>query len=91
LQLVGYAQVGPVPDNRNAFLYTSGAMIDLNNLVSTASDTQLREATAINDAGQIVGTALIHGVPHAYLLTVSIAQASAKSNAIPSAVTRRRH
>ena len=73
-QIVGYANLGTSLDKRDAILYTTGVMIDLNALVTTASSVRLRDAMAINDAGEIAGTALIHGLPHAYLLTASLAR-----------------
>jgi len=51
-QVVGYASPG---DGIRAFLYEGGTMIDLNTLIAPASGLTLREATAINDHGQIVG------------------------------------
>jgi probable HAF family extracellular repeat protein len=39
----------------SAFLYSGGAMIDLNTLIPTNSGWTLEEATGINDSGQICG------------------------------------
>jgi formylglycine-generating enzyme len=52
------------------FLYNHEfGMIDLNLLIDPLSGWQLREAHAINDAGQIVGFGFHDGKGHAYLLT----------------------
>ena len=50
----------------SAFLYRDGAMIDLNTLVPNLDGVSLREAVAINDAGQIVA---IGSNLNGYLLT----------------------
>ena len=52
-----------------AFVYTKGALHDLNSLLPPDSGWNLWEATGINDAGQIVGTGILHGKTRAYLLT----------------------
>jgi len=55
---------------RHAFLWESGRMTDLNTLVSSASGWTLLSATAINERGQIVGTARHpHSRTYAVLLT----------------------
>jgi len=52
-QIVGVAGVaGNVP---HAFIYANGVMTDLNSLIDPASGWVLRQALAINDAGQILG------------------------------------
>jgi probable HAF family extracellular repeat protein len=57
------------------FLYTNGAMQDLNTLVPSGSDWSLTDyydetvATAINNAGQIVGAGFHAGQVRAYLMT----------------------
>lgn len=48
----------------HAFLYTGGVMKDLNGMIATGSGWELLNATAINDNGQIVGTAWLNGVPY---------------------------
>ncbi len=59
------------PDNQNfkAFLYASGKAYDLNTLVTNAAGWTLTNATAVNDAGQIVGAGFVNGQEHAFLLT----------------------
>lgn len=59
---------GYIP-SRHAFLWQGGVMSDLNDLIPTNSDWELTEATAINDAGQIVGAGRFYGQNRAYLLT----------------------
>jgi uncharacterized protein (TIGR03437 family) len=53
----------------HAFVYTGGTMYDLNRQLINGSGWQLTAATAINDAGQIVGTGIINQQQHAFLLT----------------------
>lgn len=52
-----------------AFLWTQGAMIDLNTRIDPLSGWTLNEAVAINDAGQVAGHGVIGNEPHAFLLT----------------------
>ena len=52
------------------FLYASGTgMVDLNSLVNPLAGWELLSATAINDAGLIVGYGLIGNQNHAFLLS----------------------
>ena len=76
-QIVGDSYSPTVPPNGpppypHAFLYSNGTMKDLNNLTSAPGFT-LNNATAVNAAGQIVGTAQVDGVSPttdiAFLLT----------------------
>lgn len=53
----------------HAFLYSGGMMRDLNDLIPTNSGWMLMEARGINDTNQIVGTGLMGGQMHAFLLT----------------------
>ena len=56
----------------HAFIYTDGVVTDLNSLIPPDSGLTLEVATAINNAGQIVGYTSTLGVdphPHAFLLT----------------------
>lgn len=68
-QIVGRASV---PDPQfivyHAFLYTNGAMLDLNALIPHGTGWVLSEANGINDAGQIVGTGTKNGQTRAFLL-----------------------
>ena len=65
-QIVGWSasSVG----NR-AFLYESGAMIDLNSVIDPATGWALQEAQDINESGQIVGWGLHNGQIRGFLLT----------------------
>jgi probable HAF family extracellular repeat protein len=60
----------------NAFIWNEEGMSDLNGLIDPLdplrSLTWLRSASAINDAGQIVGYGVISGQTHAYMLTPNI-------------------
>lgn len=55
-------------------------MQDLNGLIPAADSANwyLRNATAINNAGQIVGSGELNGVPHGFLLTPSAGVPTAK-------------
>lgn len=78
-QVVGWAGAS---NQQRAFLYDSGAMQDLNNLIAPGSGWTLTEARAINEAGQIAGIGVtglvtvlpsgalsVDAVSHAFLLT----------------------
>jgi len=53
-----------------AFLWRDGVLFDLNTLLDASGAAwQLRNASGINDAGQIVGTGLHNGTERAFLLT----------------------
>ena len=54
---------------RRAFLYTNGAMVDLNTLLEPGSGWVLLSANAINDAGQITGEGVVGDDVRAFLLT----------------------
>ena len=54
------------------FVYNSGTLQNLNNLIPAGSGYQIQSATGINDNGQIVANATASGNPyqqHALLLT----------------------
>ena len=53
---------------RHAFLYEDGEIHDLNDLLEDGDDWLLVSANDINDDGQIVGTGVINGAEHAFLL-----------------------
>jgi probable HAF family extracellular repeat protein len=60
---------GTTSSGYHAFLYTSGTIMDLNSLIDSGCGLTLNHATAINDAGQIAGSATdAHGTMHAFLL-----------------------
>jgi probable HAF family extracellular repeat protein len=52
----------------HAFLYEDGSMLDLNDLVPNNTGWVLREATDINNRGQIVGVGTLNGKSHGFLL-----------------------
>jgi probable HAF family extracellular repeat protein len=68
--VVGYTHVR---GEAHAFLYRDGFMIDLNNVIDSASGWLLTAAYGINDAGQVVGTGTFGGVEHAFRLEVAAA------------------
>ena len=58
------------PSQYHAVLWESaGTIQNLNEMVSAGADWVLTSATAINDRGEIVGTGLLDGRPHGFLLT----------------------
>ncbi len=58
------------PDE-DAFLYSNGALIDLNSLLPPDSGWQLYDATGINDSDQIVGDGYLNGQQVGFLLDLS--------------------
>lgn len=73
------------PAQYHAFLWESGTLTDLNDLVPEDSGWILTAATAINDSGGIVGTGLHDGQVHGFLLSAAPARAAAPAQA-PQAV-----
>jgi probable HAF family extracellular repeat protein len=71
--VVGYAQLaseGGWPGVDHAFLYRDGVMVDLNDHLEPGSpNVELMTAEGIGDDGSIVGTAIVDGHRHAFLLT----------------------
>ncbi len=59
----------------HAFIWDSGVMTDLNDYVDPTSGWVLREAVAINDAGQIVGFGTLSGDGRMFLLTPAESEA----------------
>ena len=53
----------------HAFLWESGTMTDLNDLLPANSGWELNDARDINEDGAIVGSATINGQTHAFLLS----------------------
>lgn len=74
-QIVGinYHHDGNGNSTNRAFLYDSGTLYRLSDLVSNLGGGVLIGAFGINDSGQIVGDAIINGQNHAVILTPSIA------------------
>jgi len=89
------------PAQYHAFLWEDGLINDLNDMIPDDSDWILTSATAINENGDIVGTGLLNGEPHGYLLTlgqlpppvienlppVAVAEADVISGKVPLTVT----
>jgi probable HAF family extracellular repeat protein len=68
--IVGQSQnYASYPGIQHAVLWLDGVPFDLNLLATNLAGATLTTATAINDQGQIVGTASVGGMEHAYLLT----------------------
>ena len=59
----------PFHPQPRAFIYSNGAMTNLNSLVGPASGWLLEEARDINESGQIVGWGQYNGQSRAFLLT----------------------
>jgi probable HAF family extracellular repeat protein len=71
-RIVGYSSVG-LNGPSHAVLWNNGgsAAIDLNTLILVSSGWELTSANAINDSGEIVGSGLVGGQPHAFALIPS--------------------
>ena len=52
-----------------AVIYQGGGLTDLNSYLPAGSGWVLNEARAINETGEIVGTGVINGQEHAFLMT----------------------
>ena len=70
-QVVGSATLAG-DQERHAFLYSGGRLIDLNSLLPPGSGWLLFQARAINDAGQIVGAGMLGGRQRAFLMTPGV-------------------
>lgn len=68
--VVGTMRAPGGPSNYHAYVYKDGFVTNLNSLIPSGSDLHLAYARAVNNAGQIVGTAFdSRGFYHAFLLT----------------------
>jgi probable HAF family extracellular repeat protein len=68
--VVGTMRAAGGSSNWHAYIYVDGVATNLNSLIPAGSGLHLAFGTAINNAGQIVGTAVdARGQQHAYLLT----------------------
>ena len=67
-EVVGYAYL-PGNAAQHAFLYSGGIMNDLNTLIPANSGWVLNQATAINNAGQVVGVGNRNNQQRAFLYT----------------------
>jgi probable HAF family extracellular repeat protein len=65
--VVGYSFVDGSGDT-HAFIYLNGQMIDLNSFLDPSSGWTLTAAYAINSRATIVGTGLLNGVEHAFMM-----------------------
>ncbi len=89
------------PAQYHAFVWENGLMNDLNDMIPDTSGWVLTAATAINENGDIVGSGLLNGEQHGFLLTagelpppvsedlppVAVAEADVTSGAAPLLVT----
>ncbi len=80
--IVGYSWPNN-SENPHAFLYIDGLMLDLNSLIPSNSGWELLAAYGINNSGQIVGSGLWNGQPHAFRLDAAAGQFSTFSTTIP--------
>jgi probable HAF family extracellular repeat protein len=64
-QVAGHSdvQLSQTETASHAFIYRDGGIEDLNDLIPANAGWVLETATAINDAGQIVGTGTLNGLP----------------------------
>ena len=53
----------------HAFVWRSGALVDLNSVLAPVTQWRLNRPRAINDCGLIVGSGQFRGQPRAFLLT----------------------
>lgn len=68
--VVGFASATNSGADGRAFIWQNNQMVDLSTLLATGSAPWvLNSATAINNAGQIVGYGSINGSPRSFLLT----------------------
>jgi probable HAF family extracellular repeat protein len=76
--IVGLAMFIDGDVSSHAFVYKDGHMRDLNTLIPAQTGWVLTSATAINDAGRIVGSGTLNGQNHTFLLTPISSVASAR-------------
>jgi len=76
--IVGLAMFIDGDVSSHAFVYKDGHMRDLNTLIPAQTGWVLSSATAINDAGRIVGSGTLNGQDHTFLLTPFSSVASAR-------------
>jgi probable HAF family extracellular repeat protein len=85
-QIVGYATesggFGNTPSH--AFLYENGVMSDLNSLLPANSGWVLNTATAIDNAGDIVGMGTLNGLFHGYRLNTAFPNPTPTPTPTPS-------
>jgi probable HAF family extracellular repeat protein len=84
-QAVGTCNNIFIPQSNQPFLYSDSTMMNLNDLLPGGSGWNLQTATAINDAGQVVGTGYLNGdtsVLHGFLLDLNDAPATHAAGAV---------
>lgn len=74
LQVAGWSEAAAGTAQRHAVLWEAGEAFDLNLLSELDAGWHLLEASAINEAGEIVGTALYNGQQRAFLLRPELTQ-----------------
>jgi probable HAF family extracellular repeat protein len=62
-----------------AYVYTGGAVYNLNDLIPSGSGWDLRDANGINDRGQIIGSGFLNGVGHVFRLDPVMSPSQAMS------------
>lgn len=77
--VVGYSEAAD--GESSAFLWNRGSLVDLNSLIAEDSGWRLTEASAINNAGQIVGRGILGGIERAFRLDPSMPQVQTLSTA----------
>jgi probable HAF family extracellular repeat protein len=66
-----------------ASVWLNGVEYNLNDLIDPSSGMTLIDALAINDGGQIVGTGLVNGWQHGFLLTPDLVRPTITQSALP--------
>jgi probable HAF family extracellular repeat protein len=86
-QIVGFSEfstlLATVP---HAVIWDGGMLKDLNTLIPSDSGWILHGASAINDAGQIIGEGNVNGQSHAFLLTPQVQNPSQAISGVISQV-----
>jgi probable HAF family extracellular repeat protein len=89
-QIVGYSgpdKIGSDLHNTHALLWEDGRMINLQTQIPANSGWKLRQATGINDQGQITGFGQYNGKNRVFLLTPTVApQANVTDSTDPNAL-----
>jgi probable HAF family extracellular repeat protein len=78
-EIIGFSSSEVFGGNKRPFLYSNGAMRELNTLVDASSKLDFNWVYAINNAGQILTTAYVGGQEHAFVLTPTRPLASLSS------------
>jgi len=88
-QIVGGTCTGATNDEGDGWLWTNGALHDLNSMVAPSpSLTQIRQANTINDQGEIAAVGIVNGNKHVVLLVPSaLAANEALRTNLPASAT----